>query len=169
MHLLSSKTRTSRRDSIQSCESLPAERATNLLGQSASKRHELPLSGLWPPRAFGRGCLKFELPADLLGILLGKGSRNPPQDRGEQKRFGRRSASEHGWEGSLTEPYLVRSTLPNISESGTPLGLRGTLNELVCGKVSIFENGEENHLEWTESRNIHFGLTSDDEFCVILS
>ena len=51
--------------------------------QSARRRLEQPLSGLWPPRAFGRGCWKFELPADLLGILLGKGSRNPPQDGGE--------------------------------------------------------------------------------------
>ena len=64
---------------------------------------------------------------------------------------------------------MVRSTLPNISESGTPSGLRGTLNELVYGKVSIFQNGEENHSESNESRNIHFGLTSDDEFCAILS
>ena len=64
---------------------------------------------------------------------------------------------------------MVRSTLPNISESGTPTGLRGTLNELVYGKVSFFENGEENHLESKESRKIHFDLTSDDEFYAILS
>ena len=64
---------------------------------------------------------------------------------------------------------LMRSTLPNISESGTPSGLRGNLNELVYGKVSIFENGEANHLESNESRNIHFDLTSDDEFSAILS
>ena len=62
----------------------------------------------------------------------------------------------------------MRSTLPNISESGTPLGLRVTLNELVCGKASIFENGEENHLESNESRNIDFDLLSEDEFCAIL-
>ena len=65
--------------------------------------------------------------------------------------------------------FMVRSTLPNISESGTPSGLRGTLNELVCGKVSIFQNGEENDSESNESRNIDFHLSSDDEFCVILS
>ena len=64
---------------------------------------------------------------------------------------------------------MVRSTLSNISESGTPLGLRGTLNELVYGKVSIFQNGEGNHSESNESRNIHFDLTSDNEFCAILS
>ena len=52
---------------------------------------------------------------------------------------------------------------------GHPFGLRGTLNELVYGKVSIFENDEENHLESKEIRNIHFGLTCDDEFCAILS
>ena len=62
---------------------------------------------------------------------------------------------------------MVRSTLPNISESGTALGLRGTLNELECGKVSIFQNGEENHSESNESRNIDFHLSSDDEFCEI--
>ena len=64
---------------------------------------------------------------------------------------------------------MVRSTLPNISESGTPSGLRGTFNELVYGKVSFFQNEREIHLEWTESRNIHFSLTSDDEFCAILN
>ena len=64
---------------------------------------------------------------------------------------------------------MVRSTLPNIFESGTPLGLRGTLNELVYGKVSIFRNRADNRSESNESRNIHFGLTSDDEFCAILS
>ena len=64
---------------------------------------------------------------------------------------------------------LVRSTLPNISESGTPSGLRGTLNELVGGKVSIFRKGTENHLESNQGRNINFSLTDDDEFCAILS
>ena len=64
---------------------------------------------------------------------------------------------------------MVRSTLPNISESGTPSGLRGTLNELVCGKVSIFENWAENHSKSNESRNIHFALTGEDEFCANLS
>ena len=64
---------------------------------------------------------------------------------------------------------LVRSTLLNISESGTPSGLRGILNELVCGEGPIFQNGKENHLGSNKSRNIHFSLTSDDEFCVILS
>ena len=64
---------------------------------------------------------------------------------------------------------MVRSTLPNISESGTPLGLRGALNELGCGKVSIFRNGGENHSESNESQNIDFDLSSDDEFCAILS
>ena len=64
---------------------------------------------------------------------------------------------------------MVRSTLPNISESGTPSGLQGTLNELEYGKVSILHNGEENHTESKESRNIHFDLKSDDEFCAILS
>ena len=53
-------------------------------------------------------------------------------------------------------------------KSGTPSGLRGTLNELGCGKVSIFGNGEEDHSESNESRNIHFDLTSDHEFCAIL-
>ena len=64
---------------------------------------------------------------------------------------------------------MVRSTLPNISESGTPLGLRGTLNELVNGKVSIFENWTGNQAESNESRNIHFGLTNVDEFYAFLS
>ena len=49
---------------------------------------------------------------------------------------------------------MVRSTLPNISESGTPSGLRGTLNDLVDRKVSIFRNGEEYHAESNESLNI---------------
>ena len=35
--------------------------------------------------------------------------------------------------------------------------------------MSIFENQEANHLESNESRNIHFDLISDDEFCAILS
>ena len=76
------------------------------------------------------------------------------------------------WESraaQISEDAVVRSTLPNISESGTPLGLRGTINEFVCGKVAIFQNGVENHLELNQSRNIHFGLASDDEFCAILS
>ena len=64
---------------------------------------------------------------------------------------------------------MVRSTLPNISEMGIPSGLRGTFNELVGGKVSIFQNGKANHAESKESRNIHFDLTSNDEFCAILS
>ena len=64
---------------------------------------------------------------------------------------------------------MVQSTLLKICESGIPSGLRGTLNELVGGKVSIFENGEAHHLESNESRNIHVDLTSDDEFCAILS
>ena len=64
---------------------------------------------------------------------------------------------------------MVRSTLPNIFESGTPSRLRGTLNELVYGKVSIFQNGEENDLKSNESRNIHFDLTGDDEFRAIFS
>ena len=57
----------------------------------------------------------------------------------------------------------------NISESGTPSGLRGTFNELACGKVSFFQNDRENHLESNESRNIGFDLLSEDEFCAILS
>ena len=64
---------------------------------------------------------------------------------------------------------MVRSTLPNIFESGTSSGLRGTLNELEYGKVSIFQDGEENHSESNESRNIDFDLSSDDESCAILS
>ena len=60
---------------------------------------------------------------------------------------------------------MVRSNLPNISESGNPLGLRGILNELEFGKVSIFQNGEENHSESNESRDIDFDLSSDDESC----
>ena len=64
---------------------------------------------------------------------------------------------------------MVRSTLPNISESGTSSGLRGILNELEYGKVSIFQNGEENDSESNESRNIDFHLSSDDAFCAILS
>ena len=63
----------------------------------------------------------------------------------------------------------MRSTLPNISESGTPSGLRGTFNELVYGKVSIFRNGGKHHSESNESRNMHFDLKGDDEFCAILS
>ena len=64
---------------------------------------------------------------------------------------------------------MVRSTLPNIFGSGTPSGLRGTFNELECGKVSFFESGEENDLESNESRNIDFDLLSEDEFCAIRS
>ena len=64
---------------------------------------------------------------------------------------------------------MVRSTLLNISESGTPLGLRGGLNELVYGEVAVFRNKTENHSGSNESRNIHFALISDDEFCAILS
>ena len=43
---------------------------------------------------------------------------------------------------------MVRSTLPNIPESATPSGLRGTLNELVCGKVLIFQNGRNRMKVW---------------------
>ena len=64
---------------------------------------------------------------------------------------------------------MVRSTLPNISESGTPLGLRGTFNELVCGKLTIFRNGEEMRLESNKSRNVHFDLIHEVEFCAIFS
>ena len=64
---------------------------------------------------------------------------------------------------------MVRSTLPNISESGTPLGLRGTLNELVCGKVTIFKNGKENCLESNVGRNIHLDSIDKVEFCAIPS
>ena len=64
---------------------------------------------------------------------------------------------------------MVRSTLPDISESGTPSGLRGTFNQLERGKVSFFQSGEENHLESNESRNIDFDLLSEDEFCAIIS
>ena len=64
---------------------------------------------------------------------------------------------------------MVRSTLQNISESGTSSGLRGTFNELVCGKESIFQSGGENQPESKGSRNIHFGLTSVNEFYAILS
>ena len=35
--------------------------------------------------------------------------------------------------------------------------------------LNAYEKGEENHLRSNVSRNIHFGLTSDDEFCAILS
>ena len=64
---------------------------------------------------------------------------------------------------------MVRSTLSNISESGTPSGLRGTFNELECGKVSEFQNSEENQFVSNESRNIDFDLLSEDESCAILS
>ena len=63
----------------------------------------------------------------------------------------------------------MRSTLPNISESGTPSGLRGTFNELVDGEVSSFRNGEEHYAESNDSRNAHFCSTDDDEFYAILS
>ena len=56
---------------------------------------------------------------------------------------------------------MTRSTLPNISESDTPLRLRGTFNELECGKVSLSQSGEENYLESNESRNIDFDLLSE--------
>ena len=40
----------------------------------------------------GRGCLEFELPADLLGSPLGKSSNKAPQDGGGQTPNGRRSS-----------------------------------------------------------------------------
>ena len=64
---------------------------------------------------------------------------------------------------------MVRSTLLNISELGLPSGLQDALNELVCGKVAIFRNGEENCLEWNASRNIHFDSIDEVEFCAIFS
>ena len=64
---------------------------------------------------------------------------------------------------------VVRSTPPNIFDSGTPLGLRGTFNKLEDGKVSFFRNRNENYSESNESRNIHFDLRSHHEFCAILS
>ena len=64
---------------------------------------------------------------------------------------------------------VVRSTLPNIFKLGIPFGLRGPLNELKCGKVSIFRNHRENHSDSNGSRNIDFDLLSDDEFCAIIS
>ena len=64
---------------------------------------------------------------------------------------------------------MVRSTLPNICESGTPSGLRGALNELVCGKVSVFRNRAEYDPESNESRKVHFALIGYDVFCAILS
>ena len=74
------------------------------------------------------------------------------------------------WAGECWAPPLTHKVwVPQVSESGTPLGLRGTLNEFVCGKVSIFQNGEEKHLESNQSRNIHFGLISDAEFCATIS
>ena len=71
--------------------------------------------------------------------------------------------------GAKHPPVLVRSTLPNISESGIPSGLRGTLNELKYGKMSFFQSGEEHQSKSNESRNIDFHLLADDEFCAILS
>ena len=64
---------------------------------------------------------------------------------------------------------VVRSTLPNISESGPPSELRGTFNELEYGKVSFFQSGEKNYLKSNKSRNIDFYLLSEDEFCAIIS
>ena len=81
--------------------------------QSTSRRLEPPLSRVWPPRACGRGFWKFELPAHLLGSLLGKGSRKAPQDGGGQRRFGRRSAvgARLGGLSDLYEPYLLQKEM----------------------------------------------------------
>ena len=88
--------------------------------QSARRRPEQPLSRLWPLRAFGRGCCKFELPADLLGILLGKGSRKALQTVAGQRRSGRRSAvgARLGGLSDFYEPYLLQKRCPGIGVRG---------------------------------------------------
>ena len=65
------------------------------------------------PRAFGRRFQEFQLPADLLGIALGKGSKNAAQDGGGQTRIGRRSAVRARLEGlsDLYEPYLLQKEM----------------------------------------------------------
>ena len=77
-----------------------------------------------PPLSLsGRGCWKFMLAADLLGILLGKGSRNPAQDGGGQRRFGRRSAvgARLGGLSDLYEPYLLQKEMSGKIQSTTLL------------------------------------------------
>ena len=58
---------------------------------------------------------------------------------------------------------------PEYFRIGHLFGLRGTLNELVDGKVSNFQNGKGNDSEANKSRNINFDSASDDEFWEILS
>ena len=85
--------------------------------------------------------------ASVLWIRPGGGCRN------SQKLLSLR------WRRVLCTPpplLLLERGVPQVSESGTPSGLRGTLNELEYGKMSIFQNGEKNHSESNESRNIDF-------------
>ena len=65
---------------------------------------------LVPP---GRGCWKFELPADLLGIPLRNCSNSAAQDGGGQRRFGRRSAvgARLGVLPDLYEPYFLKKKM----------------------------------------------------------
>ena len=57
--------------------------------------------------------LERKLPADLLGSLLGKGSRSVAQGGGGQRRFGRRSAVGARLEGlsDFYEPYLLQKKM----------------------------------------------------------
>ena len=65
------------------------------------------------PAAFvsGHGCWEFELPADLLGIPLGKSPNRAPQGGGGQTKDGRPSSSERAWGGlyDLYEPAGVQN------------------------------------------------------------
>ena len=63
----------------------------------------------------------------------------------------------------------IHSSTSHICESGTPSGLRGTLNELGCGKVTFFLKSWKICWESNQSRNIHFSLINEVELCAIFS
>ena len=58
---------------------------------------------------------------------------------------------------------------PEYFRIGHPLGASRHPERVGVREVSIFQNGEENHSESNESRNIDLHLLGDDEFCAILS
>ena len=65
---------------------------------------------------------------------------------------------------------VVRSTLLNISESGTSSGrASGHSQRVGMRKSGSFQNGEERCSESYRSRNIYFASINAVEFCAIFS
>ena len=95
LNLLSSKTRTSQ---------------SSLARDSDADEQDKCLL----PSVSGRGCQEFEPSAELLGSLLGEGSKTPLKTAAAQTQMGETRLSEHGWRrlSDLYEPYLLLRRCP---------------------------------------------------------